>query len=104
MPLTLSRNPGRPKGVDLNCYAILLTVALSAFACHGYEGTSLRFIANSAGFNVSMVSHYFGSKAGLWQAVVDAVALDHEEMLSEFKALNNQPDRHPHHEVGGHIV
>jgi TetR/AcrR family transcriptional regulator len=90
--LASSRNPGRPKGVDSNCYASLLAVALSSFACHGYEGTSLRTIANSAGFNVSMVPHYFGSKTGLWQAVVDAVALDHEDMLNEFRMLNN-PDQ-----------
>jgi AcrR family transcriptional regulator len=83
------RNPGRPKGVDSNCYTTLLAVALSSFACHGYDGVSLRTIASSAGFNVSMVSHYFGSKAGLWQAVVDTMAQDHQDMLSEFMILNN---------------
>lgn len=84
----LSRSPGRPKGLDSTCYDRLLTVALSSFARHGFDGVSLRTIASAAGFNVSMVSHYFGSKAGLWQAVVDTIALDHHEMLCEFKGLN----------------
>lgn len=92
MSLALSRNPGRPKGVDSNCYATLLAVALSSFACHGFDGVSLRSIASSAGFNVSMVSHYFGSKAGLWRAVVDTMAQDHQDMLCEFLVLN-KPDQ-----------
>jgi len=67
----------------------LLTVALSSFACHGFDGVSLRTIADAAGFNVSMVSHHFGSKVGLWQAVVDTIAQDHQEMLLlELKVLN----------------
>lgn len=83
-----SRCPGRPKGLDSTCRDKLLAAALSSFACHGFDGVSLRTIANAAGFNVSMVSHHFGSKVGLWQAVVDTIALDHQDMLSEFKALN----------------
>ena len=36
-----------------------------------------------------MVSHHFGSKIGLWRAVVDAVALDHRvTLLEELTALN----------------
>lgn len=88
-PLALSRSPGRPKGSDSNCYDKLLTAALLSFACHGFDSVSLRAIANAAGFNVSMISHHFGSKAGLWQAVVDAIAQDHQDTLLErLKALN----------------
>lgn len=83
------RPPGRPQGPDSVSYDRLLTAALSSFACHGFDGVSLRTIANAAGFNVSMVAHHFGSKVGLWQAVVDAIALDHQETLLErFKVLN----------------
>lgn len=67
-------------------------MALSSFACHGFDGVSLRTIADAAGFNVSMVSHHFGSKVGLWQAVVDAIALDFEDTLLELKELN-APDQ-----------
>ena len=88
-PLTLSRPPGRPKGLDSTCHDKLLAAALSAFACHGFDDISLRTIADAAGFNVAMVSHHFGSKIGLWRAVVDAVALDHRvTLLEELTALN----------------
>lgn len=88
-PLALTRSPGRPKGLDSTCHDSLLAVALSSFACHGFDGVSLRTIADAAGFNVSMVSHHFGSKVGLWQAVVDAIAQDHQEaLLDKLKVLN----------------
>jgi AcrR family transcriptional regulator len=90
--LALTRSPGRPKGLDSTCHDRLLTAALSSFACHGFDGVSLRTIADAAGFNVSMVSHHFGSKIGLWQAVVDAIALDFQDTLLELKELN-APDQ-----------
>lgn len=86
--LTPPRPPGRPQGPDSVSYDRLLTAALSSFACHGFDGVSLRTIANAAGFNVSMVAHHFGSKVGLWQAVVDLIAQDHQELLERLKALN----------------
>ncbi len=92
-PLALPRSPGRPKGADSSCYDGLLTAALSSFACHGFDGVSLRTIANAAGFNVSMVSHYFGSKIGLWQAVVDTIAQDHQDTLLERLRVLNAPAR-----------
>ena len=68
------RSPGRPRGGDSDCRDRLLDAAMSAFAGSGYEGASLRAIALAAGFDVSMVAHYFGSKAELWLAVVDEAA------------------------------
>ena len=68
------RSPGRPRGGDSDCRDRLLAAAMSAFAGSGYEGASLRAIALAAGFDVSMVAHYFGSKAELWLAVVDEAA------------------------------
>ncbi|WP_300435046.1 TetR/AcrR family transcriptional regulator [Zoogloea sp.] len=68
------RSPGRPRGGDSDCRDRLLAAAMSAFAGSGYEGASLRAIALAVGFDVSMVAHYFGSKAELWLAVVDEAA------------------------------
>ena len=63
---------------------------MSAFAGSGYEGASLRAIALAAGFDVSMVAHYFGSKAELWLAVVDEAAgrmrAAHAEIAAELYA------------------
>ena len=42
---------------------------MEAFARNGYDGASLRAIALAADCDVSMVAHYFGSKAELWRAM-----------------------------------
>lgn len=40
--------------------------ASQLFATKGYDGTSIRDIAETAGVNVSAVNYHFGSKAGLF--------------------------------------
>lgn len=40
----------------------LLQAALELFAEHGFDGTSVRMIAEKAGMNIAMISYYFGSK------------------------------------------
>lgn len=84
------RSPGRPRGGDSDCRDRLLDAAMSAFAGSGYEGASLHAIALAAGFDVSMVAHYFGSKAELWLAVVDEAAgrmrAAHAEIAAELYA------------------
>ena len=67
------RGRGRPRGPDANYRARLLDAALEAFGAQGFEAAGLRAIAASAGCDVSMVAHYFGSKAELWTAVVDRI-------------------------------
>jgi AcrR family transcriptional regulator len=47
----------------------ILEVAEKLFSEHGFEGTSVRDIAQEAGVNVAMISYYFGSKEKLLQAV-----------------------------------
>jgi AcrR family transcriptional regulator len=44
----------------------LLQAALICFAEHGFDGTSMRTIAEKAGRPLSLLSHYFGSKEGLY--------------------------------------
>ena len=50
----------------------LLEAALQLFAEKGYERTSTREIAEASGSNLAAISYYFGDKAGLYRAVVDA--------------------------------
>jgi AcrR family transcriptional regulator len=48
----------------------ILEVARLAFPANGYAGTSLRGIARDAGVDPSLIVQFFGSKAGLFGAVV----------------------------------
>jgi len=48
----------------------ILEVARQAFPANGYAGTSLRGIARDAGVDPSLIVQFFGSKAGLFGAVV----------------------------------
>ena len=49
----------------------ILEVARLAFPANGYAGTSLRGIARDAGVDPSLIVQYFGSKSGLFCAVVE---------------------------------
>ena len=56
---------------DVNNRTRLLQAATDAFAEFGYEGASLRTIADSAGVSFQLIAYYFGSKEELWVATVD---------------------------------
>lgn len=58
----------------------LLDAALLCFAKYGYEATSTRLVASMAGRNLSLISHYFGSKEGLYRAVI-------QHMLARFSKV-----------------
>ena len=48
----------------------ILQVAEKLFAEKGYDGTSIRHIAQVAAINVAMVSYYFGSKEKLLESLI----------------------------------
>jgi AcrR family transcriptional regulator len=56
---------------DLDNRSRLLQAATDAFAEFGYEGTSLRTIADTAHVSFQLIAYYFGSKEELWVATVD---------------------------------
>ncbi len=56
---------------DVGNRARLLQAATDAFAEQGFEGASLRAIADSAGVSFQLITYYFGSKEELWSATVD---------------------------------
>ncbi len=51
----------------------ILATATSLFARKGYAGVSVDEIVTRAGVNKRMVYHYFGSKSGLYTAVLEQV-------------------------------
>jgi len=50
---------------------VIMETALSLFSEKGYEGTSIRDIAQKADVNLAMINYYFGSKEKLFEAIVE---------------------------------
>jgi AcrR family transcriptional regulator len=63
-----ARRAARRPGKEVR--ALLLDAAAKLFAEHGYEGTKTREIAERAQVGESVIFRNFGSKAGLFEAVV----------------------------------
>ncbi len=81
------RGRGRPKkGKELDVDA-LFEAAVANFAEWGFERASLRKIAGQAGVDVALISYRYGSKLGLWTAVVDAVAQETITRIRESQEL-----------------
>lgn len=51
--------------------AALLEAAKRVFAEKGYEGATVKDLADEAGVNISMVSYYFGGKEGLYRTCLE---------------------------------
>lgn len=49
----------------------ILTVAEELFGDKGFDGTSVRDIAQTAGVNLAMISYYFGSKEKLLESLIE---------------------------------
>jgi AcrR family transcriptional regulator len=49
----------------------ILSVAEELFGEKGFDGTSVRDIAQSAGVNLAMISYYFGSKEKLLESLIE---------------------------------
>ena len=59
-------------GMDFNEKQIqIIDTAERLFAERGFDGTSVRDIADEAGINVAMISYYFGSKEKLMEALFE---------------------------------
>ncbi len=62
--------------------AALIRAALELFAQHGYDGTSVRAITSRAGANLGAITYHFGSKQGLYDAVIAQAFGPSRERLS----------------------
>jgi len=65
----------------------ILDVAEELFAVHGYDGVTLRQIANGADVDVALASYHFGKKLDLFNAVFERRAVELNE--SRLSALRN---------------
>lgn len=69
------RTGRRPKTAESGRTA-LLRAAMHQFSRKGYDGTSLRAVAEEAGVDMALINRLFGSKAGLWSAMIELAAAD----------------------------
>jgi AcrR family transcriptional regulator len=63
------RGRGRPRG-DSDTREQILQAGRRLFFSAGYRGVSLRSIAAEAGVDSALISYYFGSKRGLFAAIM----------------------------------
>ena len=70
----------------------IVEAAMLEFSKYGYQKTSTEQVAKAAGISKSMIFHYFGSKALLFNFLVDYTCdllLEHyEDFLSQIKELD----------------
>lgn len=86
-----SKSAGRPQGSqNAAVRAGLLESARTLFAQHGYSAVSTRAVAEAAGVNPAMIHYYFGSKQGLYEAMLSETFTPLFANLSA--ALNAGPD------------
>lgn len=87
-PRRRGRRGRRPGGTDTR--AELLGAARVEFARHGYEGATVRRIAERAGVDPAMVNHWFGGKEALFSAALQ-LPVNPATVLAE--VVPGDPDR-----------
>ena len=81
----------------------IISIAEELFASRGFEGTSVRDIAEAAGINIAMISYYFGSKEKLMEALFElrttrmkmkVESLINDDSLNHFEKIYHLIDDH----------
>lgn len=85
---------------DVDNRSRLMQAATDAFAEFGYEGASLRAIADTAGVSFQLIAYYFGSKEELWIATVDFLF---ERYLETGKGLGFTSSGNPAEQFHNHL-
>lgn len=68
--MTINVTPVRPRDAE-RTREMILQVATTLFAAQGYDATSVQQVAATAGVAKATPSYVFGSKEGLWRAVLE---------------------------------
>ena len=71
---TAPRRRGRPRGGRSDARDRILAAAAAEFAERGYEGATMRAIAERAEVDAALLHHYFGAKSELFAAAIDMPA------------------------------
>lgn len=70
-PAVPRRRRGRPRGGASDARERILAAAATEFGERGYDGATMRAIAERAAVDAALLHHYFGSKSELFTATVD---------------------------------
>jgi AcrR family transcriptional regulator len=70
-----------PVGIQANSAERILTTALDLFAKKGYDATAVREICEAAGITKPTLYHFFGSKDGVFQALVRSGFLQYRAIV-----------------------
>lgn len=102
---TTTRRAGRPADTDsTDTRNRIVDCARERFAAEGFEGTTNREIASTAGVTSAALYHYFPSKADIYVAVCDSmsvafgeviegIAADHKDLEHRMSALLDEVGR-----------
>ncbi|GEM45981.1 TetR/AcrR family transcriptional regulator [Deinococcus cellulosilyticus] len=74
---------------------LILEAAERLFAEKGFEKTSLQEICDQAGVARGTPGYFFGSKEGLYQAVLDRAFAEPLQLVLTLRSLVQQPDHEP---------
>jgi TetR/AcrR family transcriptional regulator len=99
------RGPGRPAGSggqQLGRESIL-AAAKELLADQGTARVTLRMVAERAGVRAPLVNYYFGSKAELFDAVLDEVGSRLRDRLQGIAAQDGTPEERFRHYIAGLI-
>lgn len=91
-----SRTGRRPGDVDTR--GEIVEAAREVFAERGYQGTTLREVAQRAGVDPALLHHYFGNKAGLF-AAVGTLPVDPPALLAGIRH-----DEHAGYEIARRVL
>ena len=69
----------------------IIKVAIDLFSAKGFKGTSIRDIAHKMEMSISNIYHYFGSKEGLWLAILEHSAKGLVEKLQQIPEMKMEP-------------
>jgi AcrR family transcriptional regulator len=90
-----SRGRSRPAEAELSSEelkAALLKIARKHFALHGFQGASLKSIAEEAGVASSLLNYHFKDKSGLFKSCIELFAQARMQALNRILAEPRNKD------------
>jgi TetR/AcrR family transcriptional regulator len=102
----MATRPRRTRNADRSRETIL-EAAERLFAEHGYRGTSLQDIGDAAGVSRGTPSYFFGSKEGVYRAVLERIFRSVSELIRREREAAAQLEEGPEgviaREIAGYI-